>query len=201
MRVLGVDPGLSRCGIGVVDGPTSRPTAVRAGVVRTPAGAPTGRRLALLYDELCTVVAASRPDALALEWVFFNANVRTAMGVGQAAGVALLCAERAGVAVAHYTPTQVKATVTGDGTADKAQVGYMVRVLLGLASVPEPADAADALALALCHLQHAASAAGGAMSPRLAAALARATPGAQRLRPGGRRSAQPAQPPQQDAGP
>ena len=188
MRVLGVDPGLSRCGIGVVDGPRSRPAAVRAGVVRTPADAPAGRRLALLYEELGAVLAETRPDAVALEWVFFNANVRTAMGVGQAAGVALLCAEQAGVAVTQYTPTQVKAAVAGNGAADKAQVGYMVRVLLGLARVPSPPDAADALALALCHLQRSAAGSPGQMSARLTAALEDAAPGAQVVRRGRRRA-------------
>lgn len=152
MRVLGVDPGLSRCGVGVVDGPGHRPSAVRAGVVRTPAGAPTPRRLALLHDELTALIAATRPDAVAVERVFFTNNARTAMGVGQAAGIALLCAEQAGLPAVEYTPTQVKAAVTGNGAADKEQVGFMVRALLRLAAVPRPADAADALALALCHL-------------------------------------------------
>ena len=153
MRVVGVDPGLSRCGVGVVDGPGHRPRAVRAGVIRTPAGDPTARRLALLHAELTAVLADTRPDAVAVERVFVNANTRTAMGVGQAAGVVLLCAEQARLQVTEYTPTQVKATVTGSGTADKAQVGFMVRALLGLAEIPRPADAADALALAICHLQ------------------------------------------------
>ena len=198
MRVLGVDPGLSRCGIGVVDGPFHRPVAVHAGVVRTPPSASTARRLAALHDELTRLIAAQRPDAVAVERVFFNANVRTAMGVGQAAGVVLLCAEQAGLPVVEYTPTQVKATVAGDGAADKAQVAYMVRAVLRLAVTPAPADAADALALALCHLQRGhgpagagngaahdpAGAGNGAsdangMSPRLAAAVEAAGPGAQ----------------------
>ncbi|HVL98487.1 MAG TPA: crossover junction endodeoxyribonuclease RuvC [Egibacteraceae bacterium] len=179
MRVLGVDPGLSRCGAGVVDGPASRPTAVRVGVIRTPADAPVARRLATLHAEIGALIAASAPDAVAVERVFFNANVRTAMGVGQAAGVVLLAAEQAGVAVCEYTPTQVKAAVAGDGGADKGQVGYMVRALLRLAATPSPADAADALALALCHLQRAGAPAGGAMHPRLAAAVEAAQPGAQ----------------------
>lgn len=190
MRVLGVDPGLSRCGVGVVDGPRGRPVAVRAGVVRTPAGDPVAGRLAALHGALTALIAEARPDAIAVERVFFNANVRTAMGVGQAAGVALLCAGLAGVPVVEYTPTQVKAAVTGDGAAEKEQVGYMVAALLRLEAPPRPADAADALALALCHLQRTGpGGAGGAMAPRLAAAAAAAGPGAQvqRRAPGGRR--------------
>lgn len=204
MRVLGIDPGLSRCGVGVVDGPGTRPTAIRVGVVRTDAQAVTAQRLAVLHAEITTVIAEAAPDAVAVERVFFNTNVRTAMGVGQAAGVILLAAAQAGVAVVEYTPTEVKAAVAGHGGADKAQVGYMVRALLRLADTPKPPDAADALALALCHLQragahpgaragtqdtptaHTTEAAQGAhagagtqMSPRLAAAVEAAGPGAQ----------------------
>jgi crossover junction endodeoxyribonuclease RuvC len=155
VRVLGVDPGLSRCGVGLVQGPVSRPRALRAGVVRTPPGAPVAARLAQLHDELRALIEQERPDAVAVERVFFNANVRTAMSVGQAAGVVLLCAAQAGVPVVEYTPTQVKSAVAGHGGADKTQVTFMVRALLRLAEPPRPADAADALALALCHLQHA----------------------------------------------
>lgn len=180
MRVLGIDPGLSRCGVGVVDGPGSRPVAVRSGVVRTPAGQAVSERLATLHERITALVAEMRPDAVAVERVFFSVNVRTAMGVGQAAGVALLCAAQAGLEVVEYTPTQVKAAVAGDGSADKAQVGYMVAAILRLSEAPTPPDAADALALALCHLQRGATGNGvGAMSPRLAAAVAAAGPGAQ----------------------
>jgi len=155
VRVVGVDPGLSRCGVGVVDGPSTRPTVVRAGVVRTPADAPTARRLAMVHRELTAVIRECHPDAVAIERVFFNANVRTATGVSQAAGVALLCAEQAGLPAVEYTPTEVKSSVTGNGAADKEQVGFMVRAHLRLAEVPRPPDTADALALALCHLQRA----------------------------------------------
>lgn len=180
MRVLGVDPGLSRCGIGIVEGTSHRPVAVRIGVVTTPPADAIGRRLRALYDEVSALIAEMTPDAVALERVFFNANVRTAMGVGQAAGIVLLAAEQAGIGVTQYTPTQVKAAVAGSGDADKEQVGFMVRTLLRLAETPRPADASDALALALCHLQLGAGVpAGGTMSPRLAAALAQAGPGAQ----------------------
>ena len=180
MRVLGVDPGLSRCGIGIVDGPGRKPTAVRAGVVRTSPDEPLAQRLRMLFEEISDVIAHARPDAVAVERVFFNNNVRTAMSVGQAAGIVMLCAAQAGIDVVEYTPTQVKAAVAGTGDADKEQVAFMVRTLLRLADVPRPADAADALALALCHLQSGAGLPdGAAMSPRLAAAVAAAGPGAQ----------------------
>ncbi len=197
MRVLGVDPGLSRCGVGIVEGSTSRPVAVRAGVLRTAVDDPVSRRLADLHRALSALLTETRPDAVAVERVFFNSNVRTAMGVGQAAGVVLLCAEQAGTPVVEYTPTQVKLTVTGSGRADKAQVTFMVRTLLRLTADPRPADAADALALALCHLQLARSGqpppatpstspavagGGGGASRRLAAAVADAAPGAQVVR-------------------
>jgi crossover junction endodeoxyribonuclease RuvC len=191
VRVLGVDPGLSRCGVGVVEGSPVRPVAVRAGVIRTPAGQATGLRLLALADALAAVVQELRPDAVAVERVFFNDNARTAMGVGQAAGVALLCAARSGVPVVEYTPTQVKAAIAGNGAAEKEQVMFMVRALLRLPETPRPPDAADALALALCHLHRAGHPGGGAgagdavgMSPRLAAAVADAPPGAPVARAG-----------------
>ena len=183
MRVLGVDPGLSRCGVGVVEGTGHRPIAVRAGVITTPPSAEIGARLHQLHTEMTQLIAEARPECISIERVFFNNNVRTAMGVGQAAGVVLLAAEQAGIPVTQYTPTQVKAAVAGAGDADKEQVGFMVRTLLRLAEVPRPADAADALALALCHLQLGPSLTSpAAMSPRLAAALAEAGPGAQVVR-------------------
>lgn len=190
MRVLGVDPGLSRCGLAVVDGDVHRAEIVRAGVVRTPPGDPVSRRLAALYEDVARLIEDTSPDTVAVERVFFNANVRTAMGVGQAAGVVLLAAAQSGLDVTEYTPTQVKASVAGRGDADKEQVGYMVRAIFRLADVPQPADVADALALALCHLRQGpmrAAADGGTggtggMSPRLAAAVAAAGPGAQVVR-------------------
>ena len=180
MRVLGVDPGLSRCGIGVVKGSSRHPVGVRAGVITTSPQDPLSRRLRQLYDEITVVIEQTEPDALAIERVFFNSNVRTAMGVGQGAGVVLLAAEQAGLEIAEYTPTQVKASVAGAGDADKAQVGFMVRTLLRLREVPKPPDAADALALALTHLNVGGGRpAAGTMNPRLAEALAAAGPGAQ----------------------
>lgn len=153
LRVLGIDPGLSRCGVAVVEGPPHRPRVRRAGVVRTAPGDPVAARLVALHVDLEAVVREERPDAVAVERVFFNANVRTAIGVAQAAGVALLVAAQAGLQPVEYTPTQVKSGVCGEGHADKEQVGYVVAARLRLTAPPRPADVADALALALCHLQ------------------------------------------------
>lgn len=188
MRVLGVDPGLSRCGLAVLDGDMHRAAVVRAGVVRTSPDDVTAQRLALIYAETEALIAQSAPDAVAVERVFFGNNVNTAMGVGQAAGVVLLAAARADLHVVEYTPTQVKSAVAGRGDADKTQVAFMVRAILKLVDVPRPADVADALALGLCHLRQGllggapageGNAAASDMSPRLAAALADAGPGAQ----------------------
>jgi len=161
--VLGIDPGLSRCGYGVVARERGGTLVARAyGVVRTEPQHPLPARLVDLERELTQLVAEHAPSAVAVERVLFQANVRTAMSVGQASGLALLVAARVGVPVAQYSPNEVKLTVTGDGAADKIQVQTMVTRLLGLASVPRPPDAADALGLALCHLSGA----------RLGAALA-----------------------------
>ncbi|HZD38583.1 MAG TPA: crossover junction endodeoxyribonuclease RuvC [Actinomycetes bacterium] len=164
MRVLGVDPGLGRCGWAVVEQHAGRTRALGYDAVVTR-GDEVAPRLLELAGRLRAVVAAHRPDSLAIERLFVNANVRTAMTVGQASGVALLVAAEHGLSVASYTPSQVKRAVVGTGTAPKAQVGYMVRVLLGLEAVPRPADTADALAVALCHLQHAASSAWAGDAP------------------------------------
>jgi len=159
MRVLGVDPGLGRCGWAVLERRGGRVAALGYGTIHTD-GEEVAPRLAELATRLRQVLAAHRPEALAIERLFFNANVRTAMTVGQASGVVLLLAAEHGLAVTAYTPPQVKQAVTGSGTAPKEQVGYMVKALLGLASVPAPADTADALAVALCHLNHAGLAGG-----------------------------------------
>lgn len=178
LRVVGVDPGLARCGVAALSGPLHRPRDVRAAVVRTNSEHHSGQRLLQLRQALTAFLAETRPSVVAVEQVLFNANATTAIGVSQAAGVALMVAAEAGLVAVEYTPSQVKATVTGSGDADKAQVGLMVAAALGLASVPGPADATDALALALCHLQRGGSAAEERPSPRLADALARAGPGA-----------------------
>jgi crossover junction endodeoxyribonuclease RuvC len=167
VRVLGVDPGMTRCGVGVVDGAPGRPlTLVHVDVIRTPADAEVGGRLVVLADALVDAIARFAPDVVAVERVFSQHNVRTVMGTAQVAGLAILAATRAGLPVALHTPSEVKAAVTGSGTADKAQVGAMVTRLLKLAETPRPADAADALALAICHVWR------GAAQSRLAAAVA-----------------------------
>jgi len=150
--VLGIDPGLSRCGYGIVAGSGGRVRAVGCGVIRTPPGDALPDRLLALDDELRALLADVRPAAVAVERVLFQANARTAMSVGQASGLALVVAARAGVPVALYSPNEVKLAVTGDGRADKSAVQAMVARLLNLREVPKPPDAADALALACCHL-------------------------------------------------
>ena len=153
MRVLGVDPGLTRCGLGIVDGgPGITLRMVAARVVGTPADADIGERLLTVEREVDGWLAEFRPDAVAVERVFSQHNVRTVMGTAQAGAVAIICAARRGVPVAMHTPSEVKAAVTGSGRADKAQITAMVSRLLRLAEPPRPADAADALALAICHL-------------------------------------------------
>lgn len=161
LRVLGVDPGLTRCGLGVVQGPASRPAAIAAEVVRTARDLPLERRLMALHDAVGDAIARHRPDVVACERVLFSSNARTAMGVGQAAGVALLAAARADVPVASYSPNDVKLTVAGHGAADKHALGRMVAAQLRLEVVPSPPDLTDALAVALCHLARA----GGSVPP------------------------------------
>ncbi|WP_030251678.1 crossover junction endodeoxyribonuclease RuvC [Streptomyces violens] len=153
MKVLGVDPGLTRCGVGVVEGVAGRPlTMVGVGVVRTPADADIADRLVLIEQGIEHWLDTHRPEYVAVERVFSQHNVRTVMGTAQASAVAMLCAARRGLPVALHTPSEVKAAVTGSGRADKAQVGAMVTRLLRLDAPPKPADAADALALAICHI-------------------------------------------------
>ena len=151
--ILGIDPGLTRCGYAALEATGSTTArAVALGVVRTAAADPLPSRLAELRGELAALIAELRPDVVAVEHVFFQVNVRTAMSVGQASGLALAEAAAAGCQVVQYTPNQVKEAVTGWGAAGKEQVQRMVQVRLGLSSPPRPADAADAAALALCHL-------------------------------------------------
>ncbi len=153
MRVLGVDPGLTRCGLGVVDGAAGSKLALaEVGVVRTPASDSIGSRLVSLETEIEGWLDRLRPDAVAVERVFSQHNVRTVMGTAQASAVAITCAARRGLPVELHTPSEVKAAVTGNGRADKAQIQTMVTRLLRLAEPPRPADAADALALAICHM-------------------------------------------------
>ena len=150
MRVLGVDPGLTRCGIGIVEGaPGRRMSLVHVEVVRTSPESTLGARLAAIDDAVTSLLARFNPDQVAVERVFSQHNVGTVMGTAQAAGICVLAAHRAGLPVSMYTPTEVKAAVTGAGRADKAQVGAMIMRILGGAEVPGPPDAADALALAI----------------------------------------------------
>jgi crossover junction endodeoxyribonuclease RuvC len=167
MRVLGVDPGLTRCGLGVVDGGPGRAAAlVHVEVVRTSPEASLGERLAAVFEGISACIDSFDPDAVAVERVFSQHNVRTVMGTAQASGVAVLAATRSGLPVALHTPSEVKAAVSGNGRADKQQVATMVARVLRLESAPRPADATDALALALCHLWR------GGGSARIDAAVA-----------------------------
>ena len=152
-RVLGVDPGLTRCGIGVVEGSIGKPLSlVAVGVILTSADLPLEQRLLQLESELEEWVSAHSPDVMAVERVFSQHNVRTVMGTGQAAGIALLVAARRGIPVMMHTPSEVKAAVTGSGRANKVQVAEMVKRLLNLDVIPKPVDSTDALALAICHI-------------------------------------------------
>jgi crossover junction endodeoxyribonuclease RuvC len=175
VRVLGVDPGLTRCGVGVVEGVAGRPlTMCGVGVVRTPADAELGLRLVAIEQGIEQWLDDYRPEVVAVERVFSQHNVATVMGTAQASAVAMLCASRRGIPVALHTPSEVKAAVSGSGRADKAQVGAMVARLLRLDAVPKPADAADSLALAICHLWR------GAATNRIQAAVAAQAAGAPR---------------------
>ncbi|GAA4610023.1 crossover junction endodeoxyribonuclease RuvC [Actinoallomurus liliacearum] len=153
MRVLGVDPGLTRCGVGVVDGaPGAQLRLVSVDVIRTSPDDDIGTRLVGLERGLERFLDEFRPDAVAVERVFSQHNVSTVMGTAQAGAIAIVCGARRGLPVALHTPSEAKAAVTGNGRADKAQVTSMVTRLLRLDAPPRPADAADALALAICHV-------------------------------------------------
>jgi len=149
--VLGIDPGVSRCGYGCVERRGGRLRPIAGGVIESDPRDPLPDRLAQLWSELVDLIAELTPSVVAVERVFFQTNVRTAMSVGQASGLALAAASRAGCEVVQYTANEVKQSVAGYGAADKRQVQQMVRVLLDLPALPEPPDAADALALAICH--------------------------------------------------
>ncbi|MCL8027375.1 crossover junction endodeoxyribonuclease RuvC [Nocardioides bruguierae] len=153
MRVLGIDPGLTRCGLGVVDGTVGRPLSlVDVGVVRTSADLDVPQRLVTIEKGVEAWIEEHRPDAVAIERVFARSDVSTVMGTAQASGIAMVVAARRGLPVALHTPSEVKAAVTGSGRADKKQVGAMVTRILRLDAMPKPADAADALALAITHV-------------------------------------------------
>jgi len=169
VRVLGVDPGLTRCGLGVVEGRAgSPPRMVTADVIRTPADFSIGRRLVAIEQVIEEWLDRTNPDSVAIERVFSQHNVRTVMGTAQAGAIAIACAARRGIPIALHTPSEVKAAVTGNGRADKTQVTVMVTSILRLVDRPRPADVADALALAICHLWR------GGAEQRMATALAAA---------------------------
>ncbi|MEX0748918.1 MAG: crossover junction endodeoxyribonuclease RuvC [Candidatus Saccharimonadales bacterium] len=152
MRIFGIDPGTAITGFGVIDGKDS-PTLVTAGVIRTPAKQALELRLEAIYADLLELIREYRPDEIAIEQIFFATNAKTVISVSHARGVAMLAAIHAGVAIAEYTPLQIKQAITGYGRADKQQIQEMVRAMLKLETVPKPDDAADALAVAICHSQ------------------------------------------------
>ena len=167
MRVLGIDPGLTRCGLGVVEGSVGRTLRMlEVGVCRTAPALDVAERLRLVDHDVEAWLERHRPDVVAVERVFSQHNVRTVMGTAQVSGVVMVAAARRGIPVVLHTPSEVKAAVTGNGRADKAQVAAMVTRVLRLTEAPKPADAADALALAICHVWR------GAAQSRYAAALA-----------------------------
>lgn len=155
MIVLGIDPGTAITGYGLVREEDAQAVAIAYGAITTPSDQPLPARLLTLYRELGQIIDQYKPDHAAVEQLFFNKNVRTALAVGHARGATLLALAQAGVSIFEYTPLEVKQAVTGNGRAEKAQVQRMVTLLLGLDKIPKPDDVADALAIALCHLHSA----------------------------------------------
>lgn len=153
MRILGIDPGTGILGFGVIDVQKGKVQLVDGGVIRTPVKEDDAVRLLTIYEELTDIIAETKPHVMSVEKLFFSRNVTTAMTVAQARGVVLLCAQQVGIPIFEYTPMQIKQAITGYGKADKKQMQEMVRVILGLESVPKPDDAADAIAAALTHAQ------------------------------------------------
>lgn len=151
MKILGIDPGYAIVGFGILEAQRGQARLVRCGAINTPAGVPMPRRLVQIQEDLETLIHTFSPDVMAIEELFFNTNVTTAIGVAQARGVILMTAAKLGVEIFEYSPSQVKQAVVGYGKAEKHQVMEMTRRLLGLAAVPKPDDAADAVAIALCH--------------------------------------------------
>lgn len=151
MRIIGIDPGTGILGFGVIDVVKGKFRLVDAGVITTPAHTPIDERLEDIFDNLTEIIAATKPDVMSIEQLFFSRNVTTAISVAQARGVAMLTGRKAKLPIAEYTPMQIKQTITGYGKADKKQVQEMVRIQLGLAEVPKPDDCADALGAAITH--------------------------------------------------
>jgi crossover junction endodeoxyribonuclease RuvC len=154
MKILGIDPGLAIIGFGVVDMERRDPVHIRHGTIRTPANTPLPSRLLTIYEDFTELLETFKPDALAIEQLYFQKNVNTALPVAHSRGVMLMAAQRRGLPVTEYSPQQVKMAVTGYGAAEKAQVMEMTRTLLRLKTLPKPDDAADALAIAICHCYH-----------------------------------------------
>jgi crossover junction endodeoxyribonuclease RuvC len=151
MIILGIDPGIGTTGVGVIECVGNQFTILDYGAITTPPNSPLPQRLVELHDKISAIVARYSPDAVAVEELFFNRNVTTALIVGQARGVILLAAAKAGISISSYTPSEVKIAVCGYGKADKQQVQQMVKSLLKMEKVPRPDDVADALAIAICH--------------------------------------------------
>ncbi|MBR6115288.1 MAG: crossover junction endodeoxyribonuclease RuvC [Oscillospiraceae bacterium] len=157
MRILGLDPGIATVGFGIVDTDKNKQKLITCGVITTPAHTPLTQRLDQIYSDLEDLIVSFAPDVMAIEELFFNTNITTGISVAQGRGVILLCAFRAGLSIYEYTPLQVKQAVVGYGRAEKKQVMEMVRRILNLPSAPRPDDAADAVALALCHARSSTS--------------------------------------------
>ncbi|MEY2916104.1 MAG: hypothetical protein RLZ69_659 [Actinomycetota bacterium] len=169
-RILGIDPGLTRCGVGVIDlAPGRRVNLVSVDVYRSEPTEELSNRIGSLALRIESLIQDSKPDVIALERVYADVNVRSVMGTAQISGVVLMLAHKYGLPIALHTPTEVKAAVTGSGRADKKQVGTMVAKILGLAEVPKPADAADSLAIAICHAWRGAAASTGSSGSLTAA--------------------------------
>ena len=151
MRILGLDPGIAIVGFGAIEAEGGRYQMLTCGAIRTEAGLPLSRRLEIIYDDLCQLLDAVQPEAVAIEELFFNTNITTGISVAHGRGVLLLACRKRQIPIYEYTPLQVKQSVVGYGRAEKKQVMEMVRRMLGLKDVPRPDDAADALAIALCH--------------------------------------------------
>ena len=157
MRILGVDPGIATIGFGVLDSEHNSNKLINCGVITTPAHSSLSSRLEQIYDDMLSLLEIFKPDAVSIEELFFNTNITTGISVAHGRGVILLACERASVPIYEYTPLQVKQSVAGYGLAEKKQVMEMVRKLCGLNSVPKPDDAADAVALAICHARSSTS--------------------------------------------
>ena len=157
MIILGIDPGIATVGFGVIKSEGGRQSLIRCGVIRTPAGWRLASRLDQIYRDTCSLLDTFKPDAVAIEELFFNTNLKTGISVAHGRGVLILAGEQHGVPMFEYTPLQVKQTVAGYGRAEKKQVMEMVRRLLSMEAVPKPDDAADALAIAICHARVAGS--------------------------------------------